>query len=1069
MILVRDDSVRGSAAKMLVRLFLSLGACFRAAAGRLAAGRHATGRLNLLRSLLVCVLFRAATSARAVDPDRHISQYAHSAWTAQDGVFGGSPTVVAQTADGYIWIGTNTGLVRFDGVRFLQWNPPAGTRLLDPRVFSLLGARDGSLWIGTGYSISHWKSGELVNYPQLSGRIEALVEDSEGAIWLARTQPTDGLGPVCSIKDEKLRCYGVSDDIPFPLATHLSKGSAGELWIGGYSQLSRWKPGSNAGSPNSAASKPESLITYPMGTSSRLQPGTFASLTAIATGSNGDVWAAVQQSGTFLQLRHFEHESWSTRSFPEIKVNNADVTALFVDRNDALWIGTAHHGIFRARGSDVDHFGRADGLSSDTVTNFYQDREGTVWAVTGEGLDNFRDLKVVTYSMREGLSGAQASAVLAARDNTVWIANFEALDFERDSRLSAIRTGHGLPGEKVTTFFEDHAGLLWVGVDSGLWVYNGHTEGGTFREVRHPDGSSLGIIFAITEDIHRNIWVRAGTHLDRIHDLELQEELTSPQISTAFTLAANPRGGVVLGLVNGDLLQYEEGKTQTVASNEVGNTRQIRDLLPEPDGSVWGTTLDEVARWKDGTRKNLTTRNGLPCAGIFALVKDQRDSLWLYAQCGLIEIERSQLDLWWQHPDAQVKFTLFDALDGVHAGLTSLKPQATHSPDGRLWFVNGSNLQMIDPNHLQRNALPPTVHMEEVIADRTSYSPQQGLRLPALTRDLEFEYTGLSFVAAQKVRFRYKLEGHDSVWQDPGTRRQAFYSDLGPGKYRFRVMACNNDGVWNDVGDTMSFTIAPAWFQTTWFLVLCIALALFSIWAFYRIRVRQIAKTIGARFDERLAERTRIARDLHDTFLQTIQGSKLVADAALKRSAEPARMRGALEQISAWLERATEEGRTALNSLRTSTTEANDLAEAFRRATEECRIECSIEASVSVVGAPREMHPIVRDEVYRIGYEAIRNACVHSQANQLQVTLTYAEELGMRVADDGVGIDPLVAVRGKEGHFGLPGMRERAARIAGKLTVTSSPASGTEVKLVVPGKIIFRKKVSNRERPGTES
>jgi signal transduction histidine kinase len=216
-------------------------------------------------------------------------------------------------------------------------------------------------------------------------------------------------------------------------------------------------------------------------------------------------------------------------------------------------------------------------------------------------------------------------------------------------------------------------------------------------------------------------------------------------------------------------------------------------------------------------------------------------------------------------------------------------------------------------------------------------------------------------------------------------------------------------------------------------------------------------------------ERTRLARDLHDTFLQTVQGSKLVIDAALKQSADPSRMRAALEQLSIWLERATEEGRAALNSLRASTTETNDLADAFRRAIEECRIENAMESSFSVVGETREMHPIVRDEVYRIGYEAIRNACVHSQASKLHVTLTYHEELGVCVLDNGVGMDTLVADHGKEGHFGLKGMRERAARIAGKLTVTTSPASGTEVKLVVPGKIIYRKMTSDPERPRDSS
>ena len=997
------------------------------------------------RSLLLCFLFVfcAASSVWAVDPSKHISQYAHTVWRTQDGVFNGSPIVVAQTTDGYLWIGTNIGLVCFDGIRFTSWNPPAGQRLLDSRILSLLGAHDGSLWIGTGYSISRWKDGELVNYPQLSGRIESIVEDNEAAIWLVRTQITDGMGPLCRIKDNELRCYGKTDGIPFPMAIRLDKGNSGDLWVGGYTELCRWRPGS--------------CSTYFSNTSQR--PETFASVRGIATGAGGSVWAAIDRAGPFLQLQRFEHENWTSRAFPEIRLNNSDVTALFVDRDDELWIGSAHHGIFRARGSAVDHFGSVDGLSSDAVGRFYQDAEGTLWVVTSEGIDNLRDLKVASYSMREGLSAAGASSVLASRDDTIWIGNFKALDFLRDGKVSAIRAGHGLPGQNITTLFEDHGGRIWLGVDSGLWLY----DGGVFREVRHPDGSALGIVFAITEDVRHSIWVRAGAHLDRIYDLELQDEFTSPQISTAYTMAANPQGGVFLGLVNGDLVRFQDGKTQTFPANEVGNTRQIRDLLVESDGSVWGTTLDEVARWKGGTRKNLTTRNGLPCDGIFALTKDNRESLWLYSRCGLIAIEKSQLESWWDHPDSTVKFKLFDAFDGVQAGLTSLKPQAVKSPDGRLWFVNGQILQTIDPDHLPKNAIPPPVHIEEVVADRKSYSPRKYLQLPSLTRDLEIDYTALSFVVPREVRFRYKLEGRDAGWQEPGTRRQAFYSDLHPGTYEFRVIACNNDGVWNESGATLNFTIPPAWYQTRRFLALCVVSGIFIAWALYRLRVRQVTAGIRARFDERLAERTRIARELHDTLLQTIQGSKMVADNALETSVSSAlRMRRAMEQLSVWLGQAMLEGRAALNSLRTSTIETNDLAEALRRATADGLIPRSMAVNFSLVGDAREMHPIVRDEVYRIGYEAIRNASAHSGASQLEIELAYSQDLALRISDNGVGIDPAVADLGKRGHYGLQGMRERATRIVGKLTVESSATSGTEIKLVVPGSVIYCKTNSNQ-------
>jgi hypothetical protein len=353
--------------------------------------------------------------------------------------------------------------------------------------------------------------------------------------------------------------------------------------------------------------------------------------------------------------------------------------------------------------------------------------------------------------------------------------------------------------------------------------------------------------------------------------------------------------------------------------------------------------------------------------------------------------------------------------------------------------------------------VPPPVSIRALVTEAKKYEPSAASTLPAGTYGLRIEYAALSLSMPERVRFRYKLEGADKDWQDVGIRRAAFYTNLGPGKYSFRVVASNNDGVWNDEGATLVFSIAPAWYQTNWFRVLCVLAGLFVAGAVYRLRVRQIASDISARFDERLGERTRLARELHDTFLQTIQGSKMVADDALDGSADPVRMRRAMEQLSSWLAQATHEGRAALNSLRTSTTEKNDLADAFRRATEDALVPSSMTVTFSVVGDARELHPIVRDEVYRIGYEAIRNAYVHSAAGRLEVELRYAHDLTVRVSDNGTGIDPAFAARGKEGHFGLPGMRERADRIGGKFTLVSSAASGTEITLIVPGGIVFHK------------
>ena len=299
------------------------------------------------------------------------------------------------------------------------------------------------------------------------------------------------------------------------------------------------------------------------------------------------------------------------------------------------------------------------------------------------------------------------------------------------------------------------------------------------------------------------------------------------------------------------------------------------------------------------------------------------------------------------------------------------------------------------------------------------------------------------------------MEGHDTDWQDAATRRQAFYNDLPPGEYRFRVIACNNDGLWNDAGASIGFTIAPAWYQAKLFRAACLIFGILALWAVYRLRVRQIQAATATRFNERLAERTRVARDIHDTLLQTIQGSKMVADDALEHAADPGRLRTAIEQLANWLARATREGRAALNSLRATSAEGPDLMEALKRVAEEETGAGSLSVTCRSTGEPRDIHPIVADEVYRIAHEAVRNARMHARASKLLLELEYGQRLILRITDDGIGMDSALLEQGRPGHFGLQGMRERAAHIEGKLTITSAPGAGTVITLIVPGGIAF--------------
>lgn len=979
--------------------------------------------------------------AGALDADRKISQFGHTAWRIQDGTFEGVPTAIAQTTDGYLWFGTPDGLLRFDGVRFAAWNAPDGQRLPRADIHALLATGDGSLWIGTGRGLARWKNGELVSYPGTGDWVNAILEDRAGVVWIARSQVEDGKGPLCRIADRNVECFGEAAGVGIESATRLVEDSSGNFWIGGTAGLCRWTPGSS-----------QTYFAEPL-----KKAHVLIGVEAVAAEKNGTVWAGIERSGASLELQQYLQGEWSGKVLAGLSSTESDISTIYVDRDDELWIGTGDKGIFRVRGESVEHFGSADGLSSDAVARFFEDREGTLWVATSKGVDSFRDLRVASFSIREGLTADSVSTVLAGRDGAVWIGNSGALDVLRGNKFSAIRERHGLPGRNVTTMLEDHAGRLWVGVDTSLTIY----EGGTFRTVHLRDGNATGTVFALTEDSEGSVWALAGRKLLRIEDsgneIRVRDELSSPEIAAAFSLAADAGGGIWLGLSYGDMLHMRNGTTEIFTWGKVSKPAQIRSLFVDSDGSVLAATLQGLARWKDGARKLLTTRNGLPCDEIYALVKDRSDTIWLYTKCGVVAITDSEIKKWWEQADYLIIQRTFDVFDGARPGLTPLQPQAAKSLDGRLWFANDTILQMIDPRHMAGNALAPPVHIEGVVADGENYPAQDEVRLPALTRNLQIDYAALSYVVPKKVRYRYMLEGYDRTWQEPENRRQAFYSDLRPGKYRFRVIASNNDGVWNKSGATLNFELLPMFYQTGRFRGLCALAFVGIVWALYLLRVRQMRSQIQSELEVRLGERERIARELHDTLLQSIQGLILRFQAAAERIPESEPSRAMMEKALDRADQVMVEGRDRVRDLRTSSERSDDLTSAFYKAGQELAQDTAVEFRVIVEGATRELHPVVHDEIYWIGHEALANSFQHASAKHIEIEMTFdPSELRVRFRDDGRGVAAdILQAGGRQGHWGMPGMRERAHKIGAKIAMWSRPEAGTEVELRIPSSVAY--------------
>ena len=989
--------------------------------------------------LLVCV-FWGLSFGRLVyglNPDWRLSQYAHSVWRTQDGLFEGTPSAITQTKDGYIWLGTQSGLFRFDGIRFVRWLAPDGKGLPTSEITALFGGSNGSLWIGTSGGLAQWENGNLRRYPEIGGFIDAILEDHTGVIWTVRTRNRDG-GPLCQVTDNSTRCYGAEDGIPMPHAGSLIQDHQDGFWLGSEMMLLHWRPGHS---------------------DSYIEPGLsaakgLAGVQAMAQNPNGDLWTGMALKGPGLGLQQLSNGIKKPFVTPELDGSTLDVNVLTQTRDDGLMVGTQGQGLYRIQRGKADHFSSAQGLSSDTINSIFEDREGNVWVATGKGLDCFSYRTVLSFSSQEGLSADLVSSVFASSDGTIWIGNRYGLDFIRGGKVGSIRAKDGLPGTLVTSLLEQRPGLLWVGVDNGLWLY----EGGKFRAVRRPDGTPAGVIFAMTQDVDGSVWARAlGPTKNLLH---IQGRAITEEISVSRgtpSIAADPHAGVWIGQGQTKVALYQKGQLDIV------------NLSATPTGTVMDLSIDSRA-WllaavndvgiiglRKGVVQTLTEKNGLPCSEMNNLSRDLRGALWLSTSCGLIQISKEEIERWWADPETRIKFRTFDALDGAETGRSPFGPSVSRSPDGRLWLANQTSLQVIDPDRLNLNSIQPPVHVEEIIADRKRHRPVNGLRLPPLTRELEIDYTALSFVAPKKVVFRYKLEGHDADWTDSGTRRQAFYNDLPPGTYKFRVVARNNDGVWNEVGDSINFSVAPTLYQTMWFKALCVLAVAATLWLFYLIRLRQATAKVQERLEARLEERERIARDLHDTLLQGFQGLILRFQAVMKTLPVDGTSRIMMVNVMDRADEVLLEGRQSVRNLREDAISDGRLSEALASCGEELARDHKAVFRLSISGTPKKLDPVLFNELYLIAREALFNAFKHSQATKIEVEVLYDTiRLSLRIRDDGIGVSQQILTDGKKGHWGLLGMRERAQKIGGQIKIWSNNDAGTEVEVTIPDTIAYR-------------
>lgn len=968
-----------------------------------------------IRNSIVAAL--ALLFATLSAPGQPLKGYIPTHFTRDNGLLANVVHWLVQSQDGFLWMTTGDfGVVRFDGQHFttLPIGRVSGPMTLGP---------NGDLWISAETGLTQIPAARLNQF----GPLEAIQHPS-------------GLPPNTQF-------------------TNLLFSRSGVLWVIG-------KGGSSYG-----------LYRFEHGGFTCVVPG--LDILRIEEAANGNLLMSTSQG--FIE--------WDgSRAVPhpevagELDVRPEEIFQVFEDSHGATWFCTAK-GLARRIGNSLEKI-QPWGAKENAALRIYEDPQGNVWIATPGAV-----CLATSAGLEVAVPDIKPRYIYRDPEGNLWIGtNGDGLFRFKNRAVQMFTKADGLPSNLPMTVLTTHDGVLWAGFNcGGLVRFDGHT----FRTYDEKDGLLNSCVYSLAEDVNHDLWIGTyGGGMFRFHDSSFTQYSKAQGLpsDTVSTIIAARDGSLWFTSQNG-LSRLRDGQVRNYTIADGLSSHEIPSIYEDRSGGIWvGTTqgLDHL----EGDR--FLKIPAVPNIPSYVVGEDHAGALYLRligkgllrldhgqlsevtkALDGIYMIEIEQGDVWLnggdiaripraglERPrghDEPLDFTIFGLSDGLISSEGSAGyPNAAVTRDGKLWLATVQGLAMFDLPHLRKLDRKPSIYMKEITVGRNQQFPGQELVLPAGTHHVELRFDAVEITAPEKILMQYRMDDVDSEWLDAAPPGHATYTNIPVGTHAFHVRACNRDGVWDRVGMVYFITQQPYFYQTRWFRAAMITLAIMLVFFIYRLRVAQISRMLSARFDERLAERTRVARELHDTLLQTVQGSKMVADHALKNSGDQTRMVRAMEQLSTWLAQATEEGRAALLSLRSSTTEKNDLAQAFQRAIDECGRASKAAASFSVNGNPREMHPVVRDEVYRIGYEAIRNSCAHSGADRLEVTLDYAHDLTLRIGDNGAGIDSEVVEKGKDGHFGLRGMRERAERIGSKLTIASSAESGTVITLVVPGRVAFR-------------
>lgn len=973
--------------------------------------------IGIISVILIFYLSQTLIGSPKIIGSETDAPYGIDFWREADGLPQSRIRAILQTRDGYLWLGTDNGLVRFNGTSFTAFTTETGS-LRDNEVWSLLEDKDGGLWIGTyGGGLTLYRNGQFTGFSESDGLTDDLVNkldmDADGNIWMATGK---GL-------------FRFSDGV----FTHFTgENGLDEIHINAICARSA------LGVLIAAGNK---LYQF-NGDRFTIMPGVINEsdgvLEHLANGNNGSFWLSFSNA----VIKKWQNGEITTYSRQHNLTPH--ITSIYEDNQGTLWtvLETGLNKLENERFNPVRLEAGAGKVGE--IYSIFSDREGNIWlGLQANGLGRLRIKELTTISADDGVVNDSTRAVFEDSQKSLWIGTVGGFSIYRNGQFFRYDNFDGKPFDSVKSFAEDDSGNMWIAAGGALFLMN------KSKLTKFPGWSPKSEIKALYKDPEGRMWI--GTdgdgvfrfENDKFINIQVRDGLAGNNIRAILT---DREGALWISCSGKGLSKYVDGKfTNYTTSDGLAGDRGLA-IYEDDEGTLWFPTREGLSRLKDGKFFNYTSESGMQVGFIYTMLDDGKGNFWFSCANGLFRVSKAELKEFAEGQRKKVAFVDYGVHDGLKTRAFNVgnQPAAWKTSDGLLMFASLKGLVVVDPQRVLTNRVVPPVYIEEISINKEKHMLNDPPEIPVGSGELEIHFAALSFHSPEKLRFKYKLEGYDEDWVDAGSRRYAYYANLSPGQYKFRVTAGNIDGGWNEQGATFDFYLEPHFYQTRWFLAVIFMAVIMAAGLVYRLRVLGLK----ARYAAVLNERNRIALEIHDTLAQNLSGIALQLDSVKMKLGEiPVELRESIDKTYSLTRYSLSEARRAVADLKSDEFNERELAEVLPEIVRQMGANTKIRIDLQVTGTKRRLNPVTEKNLLRIFQEALANAIKHAEASNIVIELKYDNKgVILRVADDGKGFNIANIIPLSVGHYGLIGMRERAARCGGRLEIISSPGNGTQLQ-----------------------